>query len=237
MKETPMIFGGDMVNAIKNVEPQTWPAEILNDCCYKIMTRRVITRIPGHGKITDFRESETPGYKWCFRDKSLRWHEGKEIKSPYEAGDIIWVREKFQIYPAMAFFGKGPIKPYEKIPKEKPESFYMEFAADNEKPSCGTWRSSLFLPRWAARITLKIRSVKIQRLKSIPDMDTFYEGIDTEGYDYNLAEHYQIGGSPIQGGSPEKFAFIALWERKNAKRGYSWDENPHVWVIEFMRLS
>ena len=30
--------------------------------------------------------------------------------------------------------------------------------------------------------------------------------------------------------------FIMLWEYLNAKRGYSWDTNPWVWVIEFERV-
>jgi len=30
--------------------------------------------------------------------------------------------------------------------------------------------------------------------------------------------------------------FEALWDSLNAKRGYGWDKNPWVWVIEFRRL-
>jgi hypothetical protein len=29
--------------------------------------------------------------------------------------------------------------------------------------------------------------------------------------------------------------FKHYWDSLNAKRGYSWDNNPWVWVIEFMR--
>ena len=31
--------------------------------------------------------------------------------------------------------------------------------------------------------------------------------------------------------------FIMLWEYLNAKRGYGWDTNPWVWVVEFERIS
>ena len=31
-------------------------------------------------------------------------------------------------------------------------------------------------------------------------------------------------------------AFAALWDSINAKRGYSWADNPYVWVIEFKRI-
>jgi hypothetical protein len=66
MKEKSIIFSTPMVKAILEGR--------------KTMTRQVITYISGRGKITDFGKSETPGYKWCFRDKKLRWHEVKEIK-------------------------------------------------------------------------------------------------------------------------------------------------------------
>jgi hypothetical protein len=29
--------------------------------------------------------------------------------------------------------------------------------------------------------------------------------------------------------------FMCLWDSINAKRGYGWDVNPWVWVIEFER--
>lgn len=32
---------------------------------------------------------------------------------------------------------------------------------------------------------------------------------------------------------PARFKFATLWDRINAKRGYSWESNPWVWVIEF----
>jgi len=31
-------------------------------------------------------------------------------------------------------------------------------------------------------------------------------------------------------------AFVELWDSINAKRGYSWDSNPWVWVIEWELL-
>ena len=31
-------------------------------------------------------------------------------------------------------------------------------------------------------------------------------------------------------------AFSTLWDSVNAKRGYGWDSNPYVWVVEFKRV-
>jgi hypothetical protein len=30
-------------------------------------------------------------------------------------------------------------------------------------------------------------------------------------------------------------AFADIWNSINAKRGYSWESNPWVWVVEFKR--
>jgi hypothetical protein len=82
-----------------------------------------------------------------------------------------------------------------------------------------------------------VKNVRIERIQEISYEDMEAEGISFEdNEDFNTAEHYQIGGSPIQGGSPERFAFASLWDGLNAKRGYSWDSNPWVWVYEFMRV-
>jgi hypothetical protein len=34
---------------------------------------------------------------------------------------------------------------------------------------------------------------------------------------------------------PPVLDFMETWEALNAKRGYGWDSNPWVWVIEFER--
>jgi len=38
------------------------------------------------------------------------------------------------------------------------------------------------------------------------------------------------------GFSTAREAFEVLWDSLNAKRGYGWDVNPWVWVIEFKRV-
>ncbi len=73
------------------------------------------------------------------------------------------------------------------------------------------------MPRWASRITLEITGVRVESLWDISMSDVAAEGI--------------LIADP-QGAAHE---FIDLWDRINLKRGYPWDSNPQVWVIEFRK--
>lgn len=101
----------------------------------------------------------------------------------------------------------------------------------------GKNRPSIFMVRWASRITLNVTDVRLQRLRGISDEDCFSEGIDPEEENefynetYRAAEHYQAGGSPIRGGSPERCVYADLWESLHGAG--SWDANPEVVAISF----
>ena len=74
------------------------------------------------------------------------------------------------------------------------------------------WKPSIFMPKSAARIWLEIVDVRVERVRSITSTDAIAEGIniDTEN-------------------------FHELWNSINAKRGFGWDVNPWVWVVEFSK--
>lgn len=74
------------------------------------------------------------------------------------------------------------------------------------------WKSPMFMPRWASRLTLEIKDIKVERVCNISAVDARKEGY-----------------SNING-------FFESWDQLNAKRGFSAESNPYVWVIEFERL-
>jgi hypothetical protein len=82
------------------------------------------------------------------------------------------------------------------------------------------WRPSIFMPRWASRITLKIINMRVEQLWFITEQDILSEGIDG----------IQIGQ---EGCEKNKGKFIELWDSINTKRGYPWSSNPWVWVIDY----
>jgi len=169
----------------------------------KQMTRRVI--------------KPQPEYDQC--SLSMRWKElslyGREIieQCPCgQTGQRLWVRETWA-YPLD--YNTPDLQP------NKNEIFLK--AASDILAQGNKWRPSIFMPRWASRITLEIREVGVERLQEITEEDAKAEGVIT----------------PKQRGSWKSWvwAYKDLWNSLNAKRGYGWFTNPWVWVIEFKVVS
>ena len=76
------------------------------------------------------------------------------------------------------------------------------------------------MPKWAARIWLEITGVRAGHLQEINSGDISKEGIELDIDRYNT----------------QRNSFARLWNLLNAKRGYGWDTNPWVWVIDYKRV-
>jgi hypothetical protein len=84
-----------------------------------------------------------------------------------------------------------------------------------------------------------VTSVKVEHLRDISESDAQREGVEK----FPLFELKQIpqelflpGGMYGKGMIPQtsyKAGFYKTWEQLNTKRGYGWDKNPWVWVIQF----
>jgi hypothetical protein len=85
------------------------------------------------------------------------------------------------------------------------------------------WRPSIFMPRWASRITLEITDVRVQRLQEISEEDAIAEGCSA------------WKGVPGDGERDAQQTFVALWDSINSKK-YPWKSNPFVWVISFRKI-
>lgn len=210
MKERPIIFSTDMVKAILEGR--------------KTQTRRVIKPQPPKG----FRMRMGINIGVCEEDTNKLPRKQDYVKIPYGAvGDRLWVRE------TLATANRyNHLKPSE-IPQRESILHYL---ADGYSPfEMGKVRSSLFLPRWASRITLEITGVRVERLQDIGGEGGFGDLKQLR------AEGLELGVGAVRGNShlPWRYdsivAFQDLWDSINAKRGYGWDTNPWVWVIEFKR--
>ena len=150
-------------------------------------------------------------------DKLLDAEIKERVKAPYMPGDILYVRETW-IIQSMKNFEKNvkflykarPTKLNEVHVSNKRYEEMLKFECKNG------WQPSLFMPKEAARIFLKVTSVKIERLQDITEEGIRAEGITEEWPPY----------------AEDKFQ--ELWD--STTKEYRWRLNPWVWVIEFKRI-
>lgn len=135
-------------------------------------------------------------------------------RSPYQIGDILYVRETWDCYPE-----------YED--ENAPGIYYYKADGDlrpEEYRNIG-WLSPIHMPKEAARIWLKVTNVRVERLQDITADDIRSEGLSS------IAVH--AGNMEIALKEWKK-----LWNstiKKSDLDRYGWDANPWVWVIEFER--
>lgn len=215
MKERPILFSAPMVRAVLDGR--------------KTQTRRVIKNILGFGKITEFQQTETRGYDWIFRNGRMLWNDITHQRllncCPYGLpGDRLWVRETWAIIDDREFGGKK----YVEFKADTGDPYPGEWDADEAKgnPDAPKWRPSIYMPRWASRITLEITGIRAERVQDISNEDvikegTYFEKSPPQAYKDPFANYEQ--------------GFIELWDSINGKT-HQWDSNPWVWVVEFRRI-
>lgn len=146
-------------------------------------------------------------------------------RCPYgNVGDILWVRETWS---------PGSI--------ENGVHTGIRFKADDERYPV-RWKPSLFMPKEAARIFLKVTNVRVERLQDISEDDAKAEGID-RGLDMNgkylpMYRNYlknKNDGALAGVMFSAKDSFRSLWASINGPD--SWQANPWVWIVEFKVLS
>ena len=168
------------------------------------------------------------------------WHVNN---CPYGiVGDRLWVRESLthitndpvhaqpcdvHCYTASIPHGMSSANPYE------PNYLFPNDGLPVLQPKN---TPAIFMPRWASRLTLEIVDVRVERLQEISAKDILAEGAVARAHDD------QFGHNPVSAFDGKCYLDLRSlwahgWDSINAKRGYGWDKNPWVWVIEFRKLS
>ena len=74
----------------------------------------------------------------------------------------------------------------------------------------------------------------------ITEEDARAEGVDWAAPQFTTAppdEDPREVGYPRAGASFARDNYRRLWDSINAKRGFGWEKDPYVWVVEFKVLS
>lgn len=222
MSDRPILFSGAMVRAIL--------------AGHKTQTRRIVRTIAGTSGVPLVplpRQGSAIYLDQSGRGVGLEWapYSGSGFQPwpadrideacPYGGpGDRLWVRETWR---PMSWDRLAPTRGEE-----------IEYAADravDDDTDGPRWRPSIFLPRWASRLTLEIRSVRVERLHAITEDDARAEGIDGQAA-IPARINGKRGSVHCFGPDATRKAFALLWDGINGKRA-PWASNPWVWCIGF----
>ena len=187
----PILFNTDMVRAILAGQ--------------KTQTRRLMKPQPTNPRWNNI--------GW------LGWDDGhgRRMKSPCEAGDVLWVRETWSITDKCGLYPNWPSN-----------GIHYMYKADD--PDCSAakearWYPSIHMPKEAARIFLLVKRVGVECLQDITAEDCIREGVEE-------AVLSEVGAEFTKG------VFDAIWDstiKKDDLPEYGWNANPWVWAIEFER--
>lgn len=215
MSETrlkPILFNTEMVNAILDER--------------KTVMRRIVKDAP------DIQGLQPYIVPICKEPQGLIAPNGRvhHFKSPYQVGDILYVRETWGIsdfdideQAVYIVYKAGDEKENcQKIvlPKDKFEHLY-----NNYSESDPDWHPSIHMPKEAARIFLRVTNVRVERLQDIPNEDMLR--------DFDICpEAVSIVGKDVLA----ELVWNATVKKFDIDK-YDWAANPWVWVIEFNMIN
>lgn len=233
----PILFNTEMVRAIQDGR-KTVTRRILKNAPKKVYAGRCVLGAGLFDETTHMRVMEPP----------------------IKIGDILYVRETWQKHHIH--------KPLRAVPadfKEIQYSYRADGEIANSDGSPFIWRPSIHMPKEAARIFLRVKDVRVERLQDITVAQVAAEGIDdmvpcndaVELCNYcplpdELKGVHNYGGTVhmCEGSNckealdywEEEFIglFAGLWEstiKDKEISKYGWDANPWVCVIEFVKIS
>lgn len=191
----------------------------------KTITRWVAKNIPeGTHRVKQIGENLFVAY-WGIHSNGMYLNGATEIKCPYQPGDILWVRETWYYEEHMHELTAGDPD----LPSGRYKHRYIYKASDPDYPvdvGVGNkgWRPSIHMPKEAARIFLRITDVRVERVQVITAQDAKREGMFAPYIASKTGYETEMRGEVRD-----------YWDYLNTKRGYGWDHNPWVWVIEFER--
>ena len=197
----PILFNTEMVRAILDGR--------------KTCTRRVIKPQPQSRLCYTYAGSHKGCIgKWTYPNRGAHEFWGEEYKlpenikdeelskqwnPPYHTDDILYARETW---------------------KKAPNGyFYYEDWQRNDIADVTKWKPSIYMPKDAARIWLKVTDVRVERLQDMTDDDAEAEGC----FDYTSTA----------------LGFFDVWDstiKKSDLDRYGWDATPYVFVIEFVKI-
>jgi len=246
----PILFSGPMVRGILEGR--------------KTQTRRVVKTQPNR-ELAPYPPEEATAPYWNIGGFRTLPDASNPLQVPHPVGSEMWVRETWKYRdwtddgePFIAYRATEQDEPVhvdasrydddwgERLAEiwatlSEPENFQIDGSASDRK-----WRSPLFMPRWASRLTLTVKDVRVQRLQDISKEDAKAEGLKCLSKDGGQVWKWGIPDSDGEPGNDDHGwhwhrwstshieAYRTLWESINGPG--SWAANPWIWAYTFERV-
>ena len=234
MSIKPILFNTDMVRAIldgrKTVTRRLIKPQPKSKLCYTFAGSH--KKDIGRWGYPSKTAHESWGEEYRLPDNIAKEDLGKRWNPPYHTDDILYVRETWQYLYELD--GNEQIvectgKYYYAATDTLPFDTYVDSAGVTHERV--TWHPSIHMPKKAARIWLKVKDVRVERLQEITE-----EHAQKEGCRGTFVGDGSCMGSGWDVSPVDEFS--KLWNstiKKSDLNRYGWDANPWVWVIEFER--
>ena len=203
MSIKPILFNTDMVRAILDGR--------------KTVTRRCVKPKSKNacGFFVITRKSDGAFMGVYDYDENEMMFESPQTQPAY-VGDILYVRETW-------------CDDRQFTHDDTPGRYFYKASESDDFTS--KWHPSIHMPKEAARIWLKVKDVRVERLQEIAE-----EHAQKEGCQGTFVGDGSCMGSGWDVSPVDEFS--KLWDstiKKSELNRYGWDANPWVWVIEFER--
>lgn len=211
-KAKPILFNTEMVRAIldgrKTVTRRVVPEKLLDKYC----------------DYDDWCNVVMPQDIPCTRSYEKDFF---MAKAPYHSGDILYVRETWQVQSGHRYDADFKINYKAGLENgELTRIYFSNGCTDNPDRADfdefarkwayrDGWIPSIHMPKEVARIFLRVTNVRVERLQDCGNMQAKDEGCNC------CSQFARIWNSTI---------------KKSDLAKYGWAANPFVWVIEFERI-
>lgn len=178
--------------------------------------RKTVTR-----RVVKFTEGRNPNWTGYIKDGLTLYNGTNEPcnkKPSYAAGDYLYVRETWSIEKNVYWYKAG----------------FVPKTLESMK-----WKPSIHMPKEAARIFLRVKDVRAERLQDITNEQILKEGCKQSTIKSLIKQIPDDKDTDLWIRSVHVFEFSQLWDsttKEKDQKLYGWDANPWVWVIEFERI-
>lgn len=217
-KEYPMLFAQEFIPKILSGE--------------KTQTRRPIRQQPIPVLEGEWNEWHYHNCRGCHTKSALLESMANSVR--WRVGDVLWVKEtiKFFAEPTddgqIEYFG-GRLKNLGPSSGDVPDDkldVYFRMVDKSQKAKKSITVPSILMPRFAARIFLRVTDVRVERLQAIKEADVLAEGIEPQHLEKNRKFYHRDDVAGI--------TFAEFWDGAYPKNPFL--ANPWVSVTTSQRI-